>query len=98
MNVCFLLGRLHKNGGIGRVTTMLANALCKEEDLNVKLLCYSDRKQGVFYKIEPEIELSYLLNEHCNMKKAMLKGTHKKLREYLIKNDIDVLVACGVTF
>lgn len=98
MNVCFLLGKLHENGGIARIATSIANSLCKDPNLNVQILCYSDRKQGVFYHIEPEIKVSYLLNQHCNMKKALLKGAHKKLREYLIKNDIDVLVACGVTF
>ncbi len=98
MNVCFLLGKLHENGGIARIVTSVANTLCKDPDLNVEILCYSGREKEVFYKIEPEIKTTYLLDEHCNMKKALLKGTHKKLREYLVKNNIDVLVVCGAIF
>ncbi|MBQ7045243.1 MAG: glycosyltransferase family 4 protein [Clostridia bacterium] len=98
MNVCFLLGSLHRNGGIGRVAISLANSLCKDSGINVHMLCYSSREKGVFYSIDPDVKLDYLLEQHCNMKKALLKGTHRKLREYIKKNNIDVLVVCGVIY
>lgn len=98
MKVCFLLGGLTSNGGIGRVTSVLANQLTKCEGIDCCLLSYYDSKKENRYTISEKVEEQFLLSTYCGMTKYLLRGGHKKLRKFLQDHAIDIIVACGVLF
>lgn len=99
MRVCFLLGKIATNGGIGRVTSILANELAKDPDFKINLLCYSDQHFESTYPIAENIQLDYLMPVHCSMAKAMLfKNAVGRLKKYLKENKIDVIIAAGVVY
>lgn len=52
MNICFLLAGLTNIGGIGRVTTILANELVNLENTHMHILSYSNRGNSNFYKLD----------------------------------------------
>ncbi|MBQ9469265.1 MAG: glycosyltransferase family 4 protein [Clostridia bacterium] len=99
MNVCFLLGSVQKNGGIGRVTTVLSNALCTKEDLRVSMLVYLHKDLPALYTPDEKVAFDVLYTQNLSMTKALLlKGAVKKVRAYIKAHSIDVIVACGVIF
>lgn len=98
MNICFLLGNLTTNGGIGRVASMLANHLSAQPDVRCRILSYSRTNKPLLYPVEPQITLDDLLPERVTMTQCMLQGGVRKLRRYLEENAVDVLIACGALF
>lgn len=98
MKVCFLLGGLTSNGGIGRVTSVLANQLAERKNIDCCLLSYYDSKKENQYIISEKVEQKFLLPTYCGMTKCLLQGGHKKLRKFLQDHVIDIIVACGVLF
>lgn len=98
MNICFMLGGFYKNGGIGRVTSIIANFLSEEENINVYTLSYVKYDKSYLYHIDQRIIDDHFLNKPQNMGVSILRGGIKKLKRYLRKNNIDVLVACGALF
>lgn len=98
MNICFLLGGFTENGGIGRVTSILANSLCNNENYTIHTLSYFNNKKENLYYLEGKICKSYLFTEPINMTKGILRGGIFKLRRYLTENHIDVLIACGALY
>lgn len=95
MNICFLLGGFTGIGGIGRVTSILANKLCQDEAYKIYVLSYYDNKKANNYKLDARIKCDYLFGQPLNMTKGIMRGGVFKLRKYLINNEIDILVACG---
>lgn len=98
MKICFLLGGFYQNGGIGRVTSVLANRLAEEPDFEIVTLGYFNPHKPNIYKLSPKIHEEYFLKSYERMTKVMLKGGERKLRKYLCSNEIDVLIACGALF
>lgn len=97
MRVCFLLGKLTTNGGIGRAVSVLANQLVKK-GICVHILSYYNDGQDNLYHVDSEIHLGYLQSSYKSMSKFMLSGGEKVVREYILKYQIDVLVACGALY
>lgn len=98
--ICFLT-EYFSRGGIGRVTSVLMNALAQEKWCEVYSLTYAkENKDNISsYSIIGTINRSYLLDKHVTMKKAILQEhIISKLKAYLKENCIDVLVACGDLF
>lgn len=95
MNVCFFLGGLNGNGGIGRVVSVVANELSKYSDYNVFLLAYGDNGSGHVYEINDRIEYNFLYSEAINLQKAIFKGIIAQVRNYIKDKRIDVIIACG---
>lgn len=98
MNICFLLGGLSHNGGIGRVVALLSSHLAKLVNGNIHVLSYYDTQKPMFYKLAPEIKHSYLLKDYQSMTSFLLRGGEKVLRSFLSENSIDVIIACGALF
>lgn len=98
MKVCFFLGGFYQNGGIGRVTSMLANCLAKDSQVDITTLCYFNPEKPNIYPLSPEIHQDFFLESYMSMMKLMLTGGECKLRKYLQEKDIDVLIACGALF
>ena len=98
MNICFLLGGLTANGGIGRVTTMLANQLAKAEENDISILSYYRSESQILYPVDAAVKLDYLLDKRESMISFLLCGGERVLRKYLQNNKIDLLVACGALF
>ena len=95
MRVCFFLGGLTGNGGIGRVTSILANTLAEKPDLDIFVLSYADTHKPALYKLDSRIHTHTLFSNPLSMKKAVFCNVIGKLRKYLKDNDIDVVLACG---
>lgn len=98
MNICFFLGGFHQNGGIGRVTSMLANSLAESGDYHITALCYFDPKLPNIYEVSDEIDQKFFLSAYSSMSKQLLSRGAGRLRRFLKDNDIDVLIACGALF
>lgn len=98
MNICFFLGGFHQNGGIGRVTAMLANQMSNTENYHVIALCYCNPKLPNIYDVSPLIDQQYFLQSYSSMTKQLVFGGIKRLRRFLKEQDIDVLIACGALF
>lgn len=99
-NICFLLGGFQGNGGIGRVTSVLANALAEEREYNVTTISYIQKNNvPMLYKTSEEFHSYHLLDSGISMTKAFLtKHIIRKTRQILIKENIDILVACGALY
>lgn len=99
-NICFLLGGFQGNGGIGRVTSVLANALAENQEYNVTTIAYLQKKNvPMLYKTSDKLHPYYLLDSGVSMTKAFLtKHIIRKTRQILIKENIDILVACGALY
>ena len=98
MNICFFLGGFYQNGGIGRVTSMLANEMAKCGRYNIATLCYCNQNLPNIYEISPEIKQQFFLQAYSSMAKEIILGGVKRLKDYLTENEIDVLIACGALF
>lgn len=98
MKICFFLGGFYQNGGIGRVTSILANRLAKETDIDVFALCYFNPHKQNIYFLHSAIHEEFLLDNYQSMAKLLLTAGERKLRKYLIDRDVDVLIACGALF
>lgn len=98
MNICFFLGGFHQNGGIGRVTAMLANQMAQSEDFHVTALCYCNPNLPNIYDLSPIIEQRFFLQTYSSMTKQLFFGGVGRLRRFLRDNDIDILIACGALF
>lgn len=99
MNICFLLGGFQGNGGIGRVTSVLARELCKKSDLNIHTIAYCQTNAPLIYELSDEIQQHVLFSENVSMTKALLlKNAVKKLKKLVKDNKIDILIACGALY
>lgn len=98
MNICFLLGGFTNNGGIGRVTSILANRFCNEENYNIFTLSFFNTNKENLYQLDKKIKQDYLFDKPVNMTKGILSGGVFKLRKYLKENGIDILIACGALY
>ena len=98
MKICFLLGGLYQNGGIGRVVSVLANRLADEPNMEILLLGYFDPRKPNLFPVSEKIEQTYFLPSCQSMTKTMLTGGERKLRSLLRKREVDVLIACGALY
>ncbi|MGE7689365.1 glycosyltransferase family 4 protein [Lysinibacillus sp. NPDC097214] len=98
MNICFLLGGFTSNGGIGRVTSILANTLCNDDKYRVYSLSYFNNGRDNLYNLDKKVQQNFLFEDPLNMAKGILRGGILKLRKYFKKNNIDVVIACGALY
>lgn len=98
-NVCFLLGGFQGNGGIGRATSVVANALADLEGYKVTTVSYFQSDAPFLYEISDKVNRQHLYTSQVSMAKAMVKGKAvSKLAEIIKKNKIDYVVACGALY
>lgn len=99
IKVCFLLGGLQGAGGIGRVTSILANAMSESGIFNVTILSYIRDERPILYRINESISQFSLFISPISMTKALLVGKAvQKIRQIIDTEKIDVLIACGALY
>lgn len=98
VNICFLLNGFSENGGIGRVTSILAKGLSKDGQFGIYTLSFFLTGEPDLFAVNEEVYKSFLYSKSISMKKAIVTGGIWKLRRYLIKNDIDIIIACGALY
>ncbi len=97
--ICFLLGGFQGNGGIGRVTSILVNQLCDDENLEIHTISYLQDQRSMLYDIKPAIHSHVLYTSPCSMAKAMaLNHAVQKVSTILREEKIDLLIACGALY
>ena len=95
MKVCFLLGNFTSNGGIGRVTSILVNEMVKNQDVEICTLSYARSNKPPLYVLDEAIQTDDLFPSPISMRKAFFKNAVGRLANYIHRNGIDILVACG---
>lgn len=99
LKIAFLLGGFQSNGGIGRVTSIIANSLSEKENINVHTIAYCQTKNPLLYNLSDKISQHALFSSSTPMVKALLfKNAIKKVRKILLEENIDVLIAAGALF
>lgn len=94
MKIGFLLGNLQGNGGIARVVSIITNELCKEHDVHILSFCPALEIAG--YEYDQRIICTRLFDDRISMTSAILhQHAVSKVKSYIAKNNIDMLVACG---
>ena len=97
--ICFLLGGFQGNGGIGRVTSILVNQLCQDNDFEIHTISYMQDQRPMLYDIKTEVHSHVLYDSPCSMSKAILfRHAIKKVRTILRDEKIDLLIACGALY
>lgn len=99
MKICFFCGGFNTNGGIGRVTSILADALSRNDEFAVFLCSFYEIKTEKYYALNNSIEKKELFHTPISMTKAIVfKDAIGKLSRYLKQNKIDILVSCGALY
>lgn len=98
MKICFFLGGFYQNGGIGRVTSILANRLAEEPNIEILTLGYFNPRKSEIYQLAPRIQKEFFMDSYQSMTKLLLTGGERKLRKLLSDNNVDILIACGALF
>lgn len=98
IKLCFFLGGFHQNGGIGRVTSMLANEMNNSGKYDVTVLCYYNPHLPNIYPLESNINQMYFLEDKASMTKVLVLGGVKRLRKIMLDMRIDVIIACGALY
>lgn len=95
--ICFLLGNAQGNGGIARVVSIIANSL--QEYAQVYVLSYCPPVENAGYSYNQEIVHSQLYSERMPMVKAIIsQGARKRVNQYLLENEIDIIIGCGALY
>ncbi|WP_293727360.1 glycosyltransferase family 4 protein [uncultured Phascolarctobacterium sp.] len=98
-NICFLLDGFQSNGGIGRVTSLIANELCRDEEYSLTTIAYRKTGESLLYELSDQIKQYYIYENDYSMTQALLyKNIISKLKKILQREKIDILVACGALF
>lgn len=99
MNVCFLLGGFQGSGGIGRVTSILANTLCEKENIAVHTIAFVQTNKPLLYNLSDKIHQHILYSAPTSMLKAMMfKHAISRVRAIVREQKMDVLIAAGALF
>lgn len=100
MRICFLLGGFSRNGGIGRVTSIIANELAKNPKYEIiTISAYSSPNESTIYSLDKNIKQIYLFDELTSVKEGLIKkNSIVKLRKILKDFKVDVIISCGVLF
>ena len=99
MNVGFFVGNLQRNGGIGRVVSIVANRLCEEKGYQVHMISHFQKGDKLLYELASSVHTHSLYNAPISMIKAMVfKNEVGKLKTIIEDEKIDVIVACGALF
>lgn len=95
-NICFLNGDMSRSGGTERVTSIIANELSKNDKFNVHVLSTTNESNTSFFELNEKIRQDRILKDkQVNFKKHYFNVV-KGIRQYIKKNDIDVLIDVDV--
>lgn len=92
--VCFVKYDMRVTGGGERVCANLANALSDKYEVHVVSIC--SEKDESFYSLKERVIYSVLIRGNGRIRDTLPKGI-RALHRYLIDNEIDVVLAVGVS-
>ncbi len=93
-NIAFLLGSTCSSGGIERVTSLLASTFADKGIAQTHAVAFQPRDREQVYEWSDKITFFELMTERKSMKTGIFKAV-PRLRRYLNKNNIDLLIVCG---
>ncbi len=91
INVCFFSGDITRSGGTERVSTVIANELQKDQELNISFLSLWENHRAPFYNIDKNIKRDALYKKEAT-------GIHHffgyiwRTRRFIKKRKIDILI------
>ena len=91
INVCFFSGDITRSGGTERVSTVIANELRKDAELNISFLSLWENHKESFYDIDKSIDRSVLYKKETTGIYHLL-GYILRTRKFVKKNKIDILI------
>lgn len=93
VNVCFLSGDMSRTGGTERVLSIIANELSKKDDkFNIHILSITNESNSSYFTLNKGIKTERILkSKDVNFKKHYFQVV-KGIREYIKKNNIDILI------
>ena len=86
------------HGGIERVLSIVIRNLINKEKVDICCLSLNKSEPLDFYLLPFDLKKDYLFEDTINMKKALAQGGIIRLVKYLRRNQIDVIIACGVIY
>ncbi|MGN0818805.1 MAG: glycosyltransferase family 4 protein [Christensenellaceae bacterium] len=97
MKIAFLLGSINGNGGIARSTSIVAKYLSEDTSNEVSVISYCNAKTDISRGKTTGIQYMTIFDKQVNLKKGFFSA-RKKIRAFLKKNEIDILVSCGALY
>lgn len=93
MRICFFSGDVTRSGGMERVLSTLTTGLLAGNDEHVySILSLKMEKRKPFFQFDKRIELETLNISEKQSPLSKMTKVVKGLREYVLRNDIDVLI------
>lgn len=96
LKIAFLMGGLDSNGGIGRVVSIISDKMVSYHDVSVVTYFPYNENENL-YSLNKDIDIQSL-NATSSMKKFLLQGGIRKLRDIVRREGYDYLIACGVLY
>lgn len=91
INVCFFSGDITRSGGTERVSTVIANELQRDEELNISFLSLWENHKEPFYNINQNIKRDVLFEKETTGIYHFL-GYIRRTRRFAKTNKIDILI------
>ena len=88
--ICFFSGDITRSGGTERVSTVIANQLVKNKDLDICILSLWENNKELFFHLDSEIRRYTLFEKTTNGKKIFKYIL--TVRQFVKRNNIDVLI------
>lgn len=88
-NICFFSGDITRSGGTEKVACQIMNGLT--EKFNISVISLTEGNQDMFYPLSQNIKRTVLFEQNPNGIKQYMNIVYK-IRKYLQKNNIDILV------
>ena len=99
MNICFFHAGFSNIGGIERAASILLNELSLDEKYELYSLEYTKIDNKCLYNINENVKRENVFEEQISMATAIMKRhIIAKVRAFIRKNDIDIIVACGALY
>ncbi len=96
LSVGFLLGAASNEGGIARVTSIIAEQLQNNPQYNIHIISYVNTKSNG-YGWSSSLKFHSLFQDRKPLKKRIFSGAYK-LNRIITQNNIEILVSCGALF
>lgn len=99
MKVGFLFYGFSRSGGIESIVKNFTDLLSENKDNNICTIAFTKLNSDNFYGENKKVKEYCLYEEPTTMAKALIfKGAIKKLKEIVIKENFDYLIACGALY
>lgn len=94
--ICFFVGDITRSGGTERITSIIANNLSNNKKYKIFILSICKKRENNFFEIDNKIKEDVLLNKHNYRGSLDYFSIVYKLRKYLKKNNIDIIIDVDV--